>query len=425
MLTALLPLLLDAAAYAQVIDIPLRCQAYDIRQLSGPHVGYGAARLSTQPPSNSLHLPQFGEAKPVFGTFRLANTEFVLAMTSPNFGGGYDCVYLDYDGDGNLAEEQPLVPASITTAKGMKRLNFPLVNVAYRLGGSTMIYTIWPYADLPAGVVDLNATDDATLSRYVRFGFAVACAWEGTFTAARKEYKIRLWDLNANGRFDNVMTWETSDLMALEEEGAPQRLFYTGDLLSLGKRLYRFEINVQESRAQLVPVEEPLVELKLRENTVALQLISEDETHCIMMADADSTVMVPPGSYRLVSYMLRRLHANGEWWTVSAAATSPRFRPAPGVDEPPAAVAAGEAAALQFGEPFRPVVKVSLDDTKRKAGLSLYVLGSGGESLLWVRRKPLGPVPEGVRDPSLPPAPLFRIVTANGENVAEGKMEYG
>jgi hypothetical protein len=83
-------------------------------------------------------------------------------------------------------------------------------------------------------------------------------------------------------------------------------------------------------------------------------------------------------------------------------------------DSPAFKVEAGKTAFMQFGPPYKPMVRVSRAPEERDVRLGLAITGSGGEL-----------VNNLMVNGGRPKAPAFQIISPSGEIVLRGKFEFG
>jgi hypothetical protein len=138
-------------------------------------------------------------------------------------------------------------------------------------------------------------------------------------------------------------------------------------------------------------------------------------------------LMLPPGKYRLLSYLAFRRDERGDLWRMSAAGTS---------DSPVAEVTSKNGAVLTFGEPYAPVVEIdrnnrmlyarvlnadillnfNVEGKGKERMLALSTIESAGSGFFFLKRSGIGKRPK---------KPAYTIVKADGEIVAKGSFEYG
>lgn len=112
-------LVASLAATGNAVAAKLDLSAFDLRDVSGLGIGYGhPCQCQDIPDPNALY-PTFSSSKPLYSSVRIDmefgdNTSGVLYRLaideSGGTGTGYDRLYIDFDRDGDLAEEKPIEP---------------------------------------------------------------------------------------------------------------------------------------------------------------------------------------------------------------------------------------------------------------------------------------------------------------------------
>ncbi len=185
--------------------------------------------------------------------------------------------------------------------------------------------------------------------------------------------------------------------------------------LYLHGKLYDVRVDVQNNKLTLSSIQEGLAEVSLPAGTEHLLLThTEGEPHFFVL-EPGGNMRIPDGEYRLEHYALFRKDDKGDLWTISSWVEGPGVR-----------VQTDKPAGLRFGAPLE--ARVHIDDSQigrvrrgwsRKVNLEFILTGQAGEEVSIPRR-----VEKDSRT-QRPAPPSYRITTADGELVAQGKFEYG
>ena len=178
--------------------------------------------------------------------------------------------------------------------------------------------------------------------------------------------------------------------------------------------------------AQLMPRRGSLArgELKLAAECDSLSIASTDLSRCVMMLRPGGKVKVPQGEYRLVAYQALKKDAQGDLWRIRARA---------GQDSSVASVGGNGRPSLALGEPYTPIVYVpeysraQLDQGRSVADLALIVCGAGREIVMDLSHVSgtESKIALSKTRTSRPKEASYRVITPEGETVAQGAFEYG
>jgi hypothetical protein len=345
----------------------------------------------------------------------------------------YSRLYIDYDGDGNLAGEKPL-DSNIRETKYVQIVggDLPPVEMTILTDGVRTPYRMQLklQAQTPFGT--------SGQGRFISFLYDVIGGYRGTFTLGGATYTILLGDTNGNGRFDDcartAMNHTHAGHTPLFQMGDQVLLTdgkYTdyfnlqplGDLLWLNATLYEVKIDIAKGKMTLTETRSGLAPLKLPMRVERLSLYAEDTGRCLMAYKPSSDIlMLPPGKYRLLSYLAFRRDERGDLWRMNAGGTS---------DSPVVEVTSKGGAVLTYGEPYVPVVDIphnyrvlhndiflnfNIEGTGKERMLALSTIESAGSRFLFLKQSRIGKRPK---------EPTYTIVKADGEIAARGSFHYG
>jgi hypothetical protein len=412
------------------LDVPLKYEMTSPRGMFP--FGYGQGLFLHVKPAGNWRMPVFNSPRPLFALIKLADSSHLIVLDAIKPGDqDLSRLYVDSDGDRDLVEEKPL-NVNVRKTKDSRILPgaFPPVEFSILTGNIRTPYRL--RLDFPHTT---NMISSMAVS--LPFLYTAACGYRGDFVFGGTTCTMYLSDADGNGRFDDVTEIAESSHTPLHAKG--DRVLFTegkyrdqfdnqplGDLLWLNDTLFRVKIDIPRGIASLSRIEGGLAPVKLPMRVERLSLYGEDKKgcgHCLMVYKPSSGVlMLPPGNYRLLSYVSYRRDAGGNLWRMCASGAG--FAPAVSVSSP-------EGAVLTFGEPYVPVVGVvrnfrvisgdiSLNFTVEGAGkermLMLSTIESSQSGFNFLKGSGIG---------KRPAPPAYTIVKADGEIVAKGKFEYG
>ncbi len=388
-----------------------------------------------RPPAGKWKLPELHAGTPVFSVLNLAGKKHILVLDkkSPK-SSFYDRLYLDSDGDGDLAEEKA-VEALPSPRRGSYRFaNFPPIRIELSLPGgkAPYVFRVTAYMRPLASIAGKKPAGSRRLMG-MTFYMMPLCAYAGTFRFDGRTYRILLADTNADGRFgvgEEVSTGrgrKKRDLVYISKNA--NITYFDGmeaqGLLGIGKTLFRLRFRQARGRLFLDPLQGAAARARLPMKVTRLVLVPAGESQGIMWFDPSGEISLPPGSYRLGSYQASRKDDGGNEWILRATAAkgAPAFTAKP-----------GETASLRFGEPFVPKVAVYarfprlLRALSVTARLSFTLLGAGGERVTDIRSLTYekSSVPRSPRNRYRPLEPTYKIIELPSLAVAaQGSFHYG
>lgn len=425
---------------AAAIEVPLEYVAEDMQGRSG-YIPGGAVGIETtpEPPRGTWQLPELSGARQRYGLLELGGGQRLVIIEASEPEGFYTRLLFDTDGDGDLKEETGLVsgnsgeswafwgPADIIVPVDGKETPYRLLFQAFRseqYRGEELV------------------TDVGLMARSL-------CAYRGSFDLDGKTYEVLLGDSMCNGTFtDRVAPIGVEQRRSVQETGraAFERVFISGDrfalraggrpgyadtvytsrYLHLNGTLYSVEIDIPEKRMTFEPADSPLISVKLgQEVDILLLTPAEAGGTSVMSFGRTDTVEVPEGDYIVSQYLSERQDPQGDRWRIMAAAT---------YDTPACTVRGGGAEPVRavFGEPYTPSASIGTVMDVRQDGtgeveLEFAAIGSAKEMVTMLSRVDgtKTSIPMSSRASSLPKEPTYKIVTEEGETVAQGQFEYG
>jgi hypothetical protein len=358
--------------------------------------------------------PRYNAPLPFRGVARLGARRygFALDTTRPQ-AAGYNRLYFDLNGNGDLTDDKPISAATVTfPTPGMVQSQFPRVDLDLDVDGRP-----YEYSFLLSAICRKTPGDAyATASLYA------AAVREGSITQGSKRTKLLLLDHNSNGRFNDIISFSLAsggaaaegDLLLVNPNpknklsadatmGSDRN--FVSKTVCLGKNFYRMEITPAGDSLKLTPTELSLGSVTNPSPAYRAVVFSEDYGTLMIGGTKGQKIPLPESTWKVVNYTIDASGFAGGKGTAVAA----KF----GRNPPPVSVTKDQTATLPFGAPFHAVVTAHRDK-KGKVALSLAIAGVAGEHCT-----------NFYVNGSRPPRPRFLIKDADGKIVHQGSFEYG
>ena len=395
------------------------------------------AQWRLTPPPGDWKLPELVGSDPLYALIKLGDTELPIAIDRASAGDKfYSRAWVDADGDGDLAEETPVVSRrrpGVQYPPGYGIFESEPIDLTYSLGGSEYPYRVGIMLQCSqlTRLASMNAQNlEGFIHGYVR-GMST---WVAQCEIDGNPWSLTLIDENADGSFADLV----SERSTMAGGGSDQPLYTRSDkllatpsgteaghydsmpltgLLWMNGGLHALGIDLAAKQLTLEPAE-GAVEVSVPADTGRLVLLGTGGTESVAFIAPPTTVKIPAGYYRLLSMRMERTDTEGDQWSVvsSGSNRTPRY-----------VLREGEKTELVYGEPFRPVV------TARSAGnyqsadarLELSVRGRGQEHVVNIEHRGNATKIELEQGGMRPKAPTWQAVRPDGERVASGSFEYG
>ncbi len=427
------------AAMAAAIEVPLEyvTQSNDNRTFI-PGGGRGDEAKPEIPPGE-WKLPEFTGAKQLYTIIELGGVKRLVVLEPSKEDGFYDKLLFDMDGDGDLAEEAWATASEFSTDYS----NWEPFDLTIPVGGNNTPYRL-AFQAYPMQIQDENGK---LVIQRVQLICRTACAYKGTFELNAKTYRIMLGDGNGNGNFSDLAEpMDKAKMSEMNRDMPYQPLYIRADLFVLSDKeqldyydtcpmgkylyldgaLYTVAVDIPAKKMTLEPTPEPLATVKLGQEATMVQLAAANATKDGVMAyGVTSKVLVPPGDYMVAMYQSVKKDKKGDTWRMGAMATN---------ETPIWTAKAGETVKTVFGEPYSPAVFVYQWDKENFASghsdgvrLNFTMMGKGKEAVNRLDRVAGSgdAIPMSATNNSRPKEPTYKIVTDDGEVVAQGQFEYG
>jgi hypothetical protein len=348
--------------------------------------------------------PEYTAPTPVRGVVKFGSRQYGFALDSS--GGkvqGYNKLYFDLDGNGDLTDDKPIASIAVNGAGDMSQSQFPRMDIVVE-DGDKKIETSF----LPSVICRRTQTES-----YATVTFYSAAYREGNIAQGKKQTKLLLLDHNSNGRFDDAVSLRPDgtpiegDLllinpnarMASSEMGRGQN--YINKTVCIGRDFYKMDIPPSGDSLKLSPVKFAMGNVINSSPAYRAVLFSKDFGVVAIGGTKDQKIPLPESTWKVMSC------------TVQAGRPGTMMTATCGPDSPPVTVKKGEDAQLPLGPPLHAVV-TAMRAGPDKISLSLAIVGVGGERCtnLMVNK-------------GRPPKPKFVIKDKDGKTVHQGCFEWG
>ena len=378
----------------------------EMLQGSGTSVGVNEA-----PPAGLKAQPTYASNKPYYALLVLGSrsptgavsTRIAAFDRSQPKAQTYDLLYVDRDGDQDLAEEKP-----VRAARFQGRITyFPPVTLTVSLEGKTrqVGVRVRTYNFGPGGAPDVASFD------------AASCL-EGTVSLSGRPYKVALVDGDLSGVFGDAVSSRGGDRLLIDVNGngrydqrgsyptpAAQENRPLSECWQVGSNWWQGTVVGDGNALRVEPAQVEYGELRCQGPQItALQLISK-RYGVFTPGFKGGSAKLPVGEHAVESVRLTAKDEQGRQWQLSASG--------PMGGEGSIRISADRPAELDFSRPLVGSVRAQKQG-QGQVDFALEVATAAGQSVrsLFVGR-------EG------PPEPTFSITDASGKEVASGKFEYG
>lgn len=414
--------------------------------------GHAWLELMAEPPEGEWVLPEPVGSFPVYAWVRIGAQERLLMLDqSGKDAAFYDRAYLDADANGNLTDDPVLDTQDVDVYEQRYFVSrFPATDIQALVDGSAMPYSFtlrvqyssdeplswgqWLLGFFTRRRPEIPEIDINRLYAYL----SPHCMYTAELALDDAAYRIYLSDNNVNGRFDDWgVAGDPSDDRDENLYAGGDRFYLTardavpgyydalalGRHLSLNNRLYTLDIAQTERQLTLTDVTDTAATIELPLPVQSIVLVKDNDA-CVMAFNPGTSMLAPPGRYRLLRYLAFRNEPEGARWRLAASGTwnSPEITATP-----------DESVVYTLGEPFQPTVRVpawARDNLRAGADsvrLSLVIRGAGNESVLGlscIENRENSAIALSNRA-GLPKEATYRILLPDGEVVAQGSFEYG
>lgn len=268
------------------------------------------------------------------------------------------------------------------------------------------------------------------------------CYYSAEIALDGKTHQVVLADSNGNGLIDLTFSRPTNasrgngcefrhyqgDKLYIRDGAKPHYYDYValGDHLAIGDALYALKLDQSAGTLDYQLVAGELCVLNVPGDVEYLRLYRDDLAHGVACYQPGDTIRLPAGKYQLLKYLMLRSDEQGDQWRLIASATT---------ETPAVTLAAAKGANLVIGEPFTTKAGIhewelkTLREHPQKSHLRFEMLVQGAaqermEDLSRVEGNSTK-IKMAKSDSRRPKEGSYKIVTADGESVAQGQFEYG
>ncbi|HUW62009.1 MAG TPA: hypothetical protein VMZ06_13495 [Candidatus Bathyarchaeia archaeon] len=419
------------AAAAQVIEVPLTYMKLPTEWDRFYPTGGSNWVLTEKPQRLPLTLPDLPKYSFQYSMFKVGETFFdvVLARSIRGNQCNYS-LYVDTNGNGSVADEIP-VTATTEIKSSFISKGFPSVDLRYPWAGKTYPFSVVFRVFQDAPTIGNMGGSSGNQTLYIRSN----AVYTGETTLGGVKYKITIGDAQFNGLLGDTLTAERRDdfvycrgdmMMLATDDEKPDYYdsVYLSDYLMIGEDLYRVAVDFAETKLTLAAADITRAPMKIPTEVRRLEIAGSDgKTGAIAFLDPGSVVRIPAGSYQMMRYLLSRTEPAGDVWVLAASATARTLA---------CTVDGSDAAEMAFGEPFSVQLTRQRLERMRLNEKDVYRLNMGAEGVAHekvatVRHKSGDKTkfPLSTTNPGSPAEPTYKIVTTEGEKLAEGTFEYG
>ena len=439
-----LMLLVAATTVAQAVDVKLEYQRHPDGRGGGyrPH-GYMHLMVQPEAPAGEWVLPELKQ--PVYGLATFADGArllvFSMADESSEF---YDRVFFDANANRDLTDDMVIEGEATITERGGNRdgrVTFPAIDTTVAINGTPLPFSFLVGASgHNLQKINVAAVTKENIRRYYNFNLQLNCSYSGVWTNAMETYHVTLADRDCNGSIaDPFKLTEhhrySRDVKEFHAQGdglyvseGRKNGHYDGEALPswllIKDTLYAVAVDQVAGRLSLTPFTEPTARLELPMVAQRVTLHSKGDRRSLVAIDPGTSVTLPPGDYRLVGYHATKKTAEGDEWVIHGSGTSLGAY---------VGAAVGRQAQMTFGEPYTPSASISSMASQptqplgRDVRLQFAVSGAGGESVSRVSRISGSgtAIAMAKRYSDRPKEPSYKVLSKEGEVVAQGNFEYG
>ena len=337
-----------------------------------------------------------------------------VAAYDPKGGGGKGCVYFDLDQDGDLAEEEPILPQPGVDG------NFGPIAVRLKRGGSVGLYHCWMDRRPSMALTGVVKSGEASTSISVAARFAPQ-SWRlrpggmnvGEITFGGKTYQAATADAWTNGRFNDIC-WSRlgqGDILLVDWNGDGKFGRNADECVMVGERYwrngewYRLHISTDGTKVSFSSRDFGLAPLLTGQEKFWMQVTSQSNTGSAQIEGTGGRVDLPVDQYRLHLCWVERNDAQGNTWRAESLYNGPypRFQ-----------VNVGENRCL-FGPPFTVSVKPSSEGPYHPGQRVEFAAALTGAEGKWYRL---------TRNGQQVPGPRTVLRDSSGKEVGSLQFEY-
>ena len=429
------------------IDVPLKYVKYPDKTESYFPSGIAFVSKTLESPDGNWKFPDFISSKPIYAQAKLGDEKRLMILdrqkAEDDF---YNRIYFDANGNNNLTDD-PVIDGTLKPGpnQSYQRTRFPSVDIKIKVDRKFLSFSFIPELYGSLSTSDKNNINEAIVERRINLYLRVNCLYQGKFEIDGESYDVYLGDSNCNGLFNErfalrglgtplpgrLPIFSTGDnfFISQEENIEMYSQQVCGDWLLIKNKLFTVNIDQAKKKMILKPVTRGLASIELAMQTEHISLYTEGGEHFLMTCQPDNNINIPKGKYRLYDYKVLKKDDQGDFWSLSARATT---------ESPWITVDGGTNTVLEFGEPF--VISAEVPKNRQ----SNILVSPAAPSSVYLSFSIRGSCNEDISDLShikgtntkiplsrkeglnhRPKEPTYKILLADGKTAAQGSFEYG
>lgn len=386
--------LLSAALHAQG-TFPLTYQDADGSLQVVAQMASRGVRFTPKKPSEIKGVPDGLPDSTGYSLLAVVGRQVYVAVV----GGDSPKLYVDTDGDGDLADEQPIAGK----AEG-RQTGFGTVELAAPEGAPVK--------------VRVRAYIDAKSAKPRYLVFHGAGCLTGKVTLAGKAYDVAVIDSNLNGRYNDTIKGGASfsrdmDALMIDLNGdgrfaPPSLTVKTMEWMPLAKGIkvgdayYTVTVAADGSKIAMAKTDPGFGTLDLGASDVEIMAFSDFGFQRIQ---GGGKVRLPAGRYMPITVSLSRTDTDGVKWTLRRVGGEDKLSQFQ--------IEPGKTLALKLGPPL--VAKTDVRQNGRNVTIGFSLVGKAGEQY----------APGAMKGNKRLPAPTFEIIDETEKVIHTGKFDYG
>jgi hypothetical protein len=428
---------LTTAAFA--IDVPLKYQKHPAESEDFYPYGSNGFTVTLKKPPGDWTFPTLVSEKALYALVKIGDAERLCVLDKQKEDAKfYDRIYFDSNGNNDLTDD-PVLDGTIKFGSNNQYcyVDFQAVDTKIKVDSQSLPFSFSPRVfGYMLEELAKSEFDEKSVSRYISFMVNLNCSYTGEFKIGNQKYSVILGDSDCNGRFSDrfsVYKFKKPPPGRMRVFGQGDGFYITtgdkikvydvltlGDMLLVKDKLFKVSISTAEGKMTLTPVTGNLVSLQLPVETERLSLYTEDEKHCLMAFQPSKKIKIPDGKYRLFNYQILKKDKQGDLWRLNATATTETpFVTVDGKGKP----------VVEFGEPYLPLIEVTVRENTSRASIGFDIEGKAKEFVTDLSHisgdQTQIPLSEEENLGHRPKEPTYKVVKTDGEVVTQGSFEYG
>ena len=343
--------------------------------------------MVTKDRPSGVALPEFNDPQPIFAVWKspmAKGGKVQIALDRSGKGKSFDLLYIDSDCDGSLKNE--------TAVKANSKDGY------YNIFGPVKVMLEGDDGPVAYHLNFMLYHYDETMPRlYVMSG----CWYEGMITVGGEKKHCVLYDIDADGTFNNTSkNYYEADRIVIGE-GANEEDALVGKFLQVSGKLYRLEVARDGAYIKTYSADDAVMgTIKMPSEINELTAVGENGLFKVM--PKNGTGSIPEGKYRIHRWVIERKDGKGDNWKMQGDGF---------MESGDFEVKKDGTAYLAVGEPI--TLKMNVQAKRGKYAFDLSLTGRLGEKASLMKNN------------ASVPAPKLRIVSKDGTFDHRYSFEYG